>query len=36
MRKLMIILTLAISYFGAAGAMTANDPPSCAPCPDVR
>ena len=37
MRKLMIVLTLAVSYFAAVGAMNADVPPQCGPnCPWVR
>jgi len=36
MRKLMMILTLALSYMAVAGAISADEPPYCAPCPNVR
>ena len=37
MRKLMILLTLSLSYFAVAGALNAGGaPPSCDPCPWVR
>jgi hypothetical protein len=36
MRKLLMMLTLTIAYFGVAGAMSADDPPACNPCPWVR
>jgi hypothetical protein len=38
MRKMMILLTLAVSYFAVAGAgvLNADNPPACNPCPAVR
>jgi hypothetical protein len=36
MRKLMMLLTLTVSYFVAAGSLGALSPPSCNPCPWVR
>jgi hypothetical protein len=37
MRKFMIVLTLAMSYFVVAGTMSADIPPTCgANCPWVR
>lgn len=37
MRKLMIVLTLAVSYFAVAGAvMHADEPPTCSPLCPVR
>jgi hypothetical protein len=34
MRKLMIVLTLALSYFTVIGTMSADGPPTCSPtCP---
>jgi hypothetical protein len=37
MRKFMIVLTLAVSFFAVGGAVIAGDiPPGCDPCPWVR
>lgn len=37
MRKFMIVLTLALSYFTVVGTMSADGPPACGPlCPWVR
>jgi hypothetical protein len=36
MRKLMMLLTLTLSYFAVAGATNADTPPNCNPCPWVR
>lgn len=36
MRKIMMLLTLTISYFAVAGASVADQPPTCNPCPWVR
>jgi hypothetical protein len=36
MRKMMMILTLTLSYFAVASAINADAPPICNPCPDVR
>jgi hypothetical protein len=37
MKKLMLLLTLSLSYLAVAGALTAQgNPPSCDPCPWVR
>jgi len=37
MRKLMMLLTLSLSYFAVAGAVDASgNPPTCSPCPWVR
>jgi len=37
MRKLMMLITLAVAYFTVAGAMSADQPPTCDPnCPWVR
>lgn len=36
MKKLMILLTLTISYFAVAGGLNAENPPTCDPCPFVR
>lgn len=34
MRKLMIVLTLAVSFLAATGTMSADFPPACSPnCP---
>lgn len=31
-----MLLTLSLAYFGVAGAMSADNPPGCNPCPWVR
>jgi len=37
MRKLMILLTLTLSYFAVAGTLSADNPPACGGnCPWVR
>jgi hypothetical protein len=36
MRKLLMLLTLTISYLAATGAANAGSPPGCDPCPWVR
>ncbi len=36
MRKLMMVLTLAISYLAVTGAVNAASPPECNICPFVR
>jgi len=36
MRKLLVLLTLSLAYLGVAGAINADDPPHCNPCPWVR
>jgi hypothetical protein len=36
MRKVIMLLTLTISYFAAFGSMNADTPPTCNPCPWVR
>jgi len=37
MRKLLLILTLSLSYLAVAGALDASGvPPQCSPCPWVR
>ena len=36
MRKFMIVLTIAASYFVAIGTMSADAPPGCTTCPWVR
>jgi hypothetical protein len=36
MRKIMILVTLAVSYIAVAGALNADNPPACDPCPWVR
>lgn len=37
MRKVLIVITMAVSYFVVTGAMNADEPPSCGPnCPWVQ
>lgn len=36
MRKFFMLLTLSVAYFGVVGAMSADGPPTCNPCPWVR
>lgn len=36
MRKLMIVLTLTLSYFAATGSVSADEPPTCSPLCPVR
>jgi hypothetical protein len=36
MRKLLMLLTLTLSFVAATGAANAGDPPACNPCPWVR
>jgi hypothetical protein len=36
MRKLLMLVTLSLAYFGVIGAMSAGVPPGCNPCPWVR
>jgi hypothetical protein len=36
MRKLMMLLTLTLSYIAVAGAVRADGPPECNVCPWVR
>jgi hypothetical protein len=36
MRKVLMLLTLTVSYFAAFGSMNAETPPACNPCPWVR
>ena len=36
MRKIVMLVALSISYFAAFGALNAETPPTCNPCPWVR
>jgi len=36
MRKLMLLLTLTVSYLAVVGSLGATVPPNCNPCPWVR
>lgn len=36
MRKIVMIITLSISFFACFGTLNADAPPACNPCPWVR